>query len=100
MPDWLIPYFEPEQLVIAVSGLVALIGTIWGGLAGVRKGKPTSAAVAAAVAPDCRGENLIPVLENIITSQKQIAEDLDELKTIVERQRDMLVKIEDRTTRI
>ena len=100
MPDWLVPYLEPEQLAILGVGFVAFVGTVWSGITGARKGKPTSTAVAAAIeAASCRSGDLVPIILRLEGQIGDLAEELEEMKTQQQRQRDILVRIEDRTTR-
>ena len=62
MLDWL-QSFEGEDLVVIGTGIGGLVASIWMGVKGVTKDKPTSPAVAAAVeSASCRAGDLLPLI--------------------------------------
>ncbi|MGR3452867.1 hypothetical protein [Pseudooceanicola sp.] len=69
---------------------------------GYRQGRPTSPAVAAAIAstpPVCAAPEIGPALEKLSQRVDGIAHDLEELRHDQERNGQMLIRIEDRTRR-
>lgn len=110
MLDWL-KAFSAEDFAVTGSALGALIGAGWLGIKGATKGKPTSAALASAVAAsNCRVMDLAPVVDAIARNTAEIAKAIERFDahmekhdTSVERQtqslRDLLIRIEDRARR-
>ena len=81
----------PEEFAILGAGLGACLGTVIVTIRGVKKGKPTSPAVAAAIeAASCRAGDVAPALAVIQRDLQDLSEKQDEHGRV-------LAVLEDRT---
>ncbi|OWU83798.1 hypothetical protein ATO6_15305 [Oceanicola sp. 22II-s10i] len=92
-----------QDVVILATGLGTFIASIMIAIRGTKKGTPTSTAVAAAVAnatPMCRlSVDLAPLISSLSAELQKVQEQLAAVERVQERNRETLIRIEDRTKR-
>lgn len=103
----LVNFASSENFVIITTGIGAAIASVWAAIAGARKGKPTAPSIASAVeASKCSAPLLAVQLAEVLVRMNRIEswqETLDEkIEYAADQQRDnrdILVRLDDRTRR-
>jgi len=102
MFDWqqLLDSETGQKLTLLGTALGFVGGAAWIAFKGMVKGRPTSTAVAAAIAnapPVCGARDLGPVFERVRADVAEVRDDVQEVRKDIEHIRDLMIRIEDRT---